>query len=88
MNGIKRHRTLALLALVAFLGSLAVGVVYNTTASADPGPDAEACESGTCNCKLYCPPLHQDLCYGYKADKLEPCLAVCIPDPSQLCDIP
>ncbi|MEW5875958.1 MAG: hypothetical protein AB1752_12355 [Candidatus Zixiibacteriota bacterium] len=86
MNGFRRHGTLALLALVAFLASLAVGVVYNTTAIADPGPDGPApCVSGSCDCKMWCPSAHRELCWGLKVGP--ECIALCIPDPSQFCDI-
>jgi len=89
MNGSRRHRTLALCATVAFLLAFAGGLVYNGLAHAGEGEPIIPCTSGECNCKLPCPPLGMNFCYGYNGEpNPSRCPAVCIPDPSQLCDVP
>lgn len=88
MNGFRRHRTLVLLAAVAFLAAFAGGLITHSTADANEDPEPN-CNSGSCNCLKFCPATGTDLCYGHwTAPPHSVCAAVCIPNPDQLCDIP
>lgn len=85
MNGLRSHRTVALLAVFAFLLSMAAGIVYRSDAAADTSC-GKSCSSGSCNCLLWCPSTQSCICWGLRSG--EGCISLCIPDPAQLCDIP